>query len=430
VSNQKSGIKILDWLGKLFNTDEPEDDLAQQLVEKEEQLALANALSQIAISSSDLNDLCEGFGAELRHLLSIDWAAIALIDDSTGALRFSPLSAKIRSSWELGDSIPLKGTPVAWLAVNQSALLEPDLKQENRFRTGIALVRERIRSVVYMPLFAHKQIFGALIVGSRKPDVYGDRELKLLKYAVSQLATAIENSRLFQESRKRTELQADFITALAHELKTPLTPIRASSQLLAEELQEGVESSHARLADNIFQSADTLDRKLSGMLELARVQSAGFKLELEVVDVAPLIVEVVERVRPEFRQKEQLLELRLPERLPPVKANREKLRRVLLNLLANATRFSPFGGEIKVAVEKRGSEIWVEIQDSGAGFSPQELDSLFDVYHAGGADRQRIPEMKLGLALSKRLMELQKGRLSVQSTAGKGNAFGLSLRID
>jgi signal transduction histidine kinase len=399
-------------------------------VEKEEQLALANALSQLAISNSDLNDLCEGFGAELRHLLSIDWAAIALIDDSTGALRFSPLSAKIRSSWELGDSIPLKGTPVAWLAVNQSALLEPDLKRENRFRTGIALVREGIRSAVYMPLFARKEIFGALLVGSRKPDVYGDRDLKLLRYAVTQLATAIENSRLFQESRKRTELQADFITALAHELKTPLTPIRASSQLLAEEFQQSVESPHARLADNIFQSADTLDRKLSGMLELARVQSASFKLELESVDVVPLIEEMVERVRPEIRQNGQVLDLRLPESLPPVKANREKLGRVLLNLLTNATRFSPFEGELGVRVENRGSEIWIEIQDSGTGFSPQELDSLFDVYHASGADRQRIPEMKLGLALSKRLMELQKGRLWVQSTAGKGNTFGLSLRID
>lgn len=430
MGSQAMKDRVLDWSRRLFDSMKgSSDDAASQLDEREEQLALANALSQIGISSSDLKELCEGLAGELGKLVSIDWATIALMDSSTNLLHLSPLSEKIEGAWESEDTVPLEGTPVAWLASNECAMLEPDLKEESRFRTGTALLKRGIRTLLYMPLFSQKKVFGALMLGSQRPNAYGERELKLLKYAVTQLAVAIENSRLFQESRKRTELQADFVTALAHELKTPLTPIRASSELLAEELQGGNGNSQARLAENIAQSATHLDTKLSLMLELAKVQAPSFKLKLERLGIKPLLEKAVGQARPAAEAKNQTLNVVLPASLPRVRANRNQLERVLATLLSNATKLSPSGGNINLTVRKRGGEVVVEVEDSGNGFTAEEVENLFDVYHPTGADRQRVPEMKLGLALSKRLVELHKGRMWVQSSPGKGSTFALSLPL-
>jgi signal transduction histidine kinase len=419
----------VDWLRRLSkNKKELSKDRAKEVEEREEQLALANALSRIVLSSSDLNELCKGFVDELRELVPIDWAAIALIDSFMDVLRLSPLSAKISSNWELGDTIPLADTPVAWLAKSQQAILECDLKRESRFGTGASFLKQGIRTIVYMPLFSCKEVFGGFIVGSHCPNAYGERELKLLKYATTQLALAIENYRLLQENREGIKQRAEFIAALTHELKTPLTPIRASGELLAEELQKDPQTPRAKLAENIVRSAYTLDSKLSEMLELAKAQSPTFALQLKRLDIKSLLDKVVTQLRPIAQSKGQPLNMELPLPLPPVKADMQQLERVLLNLLSNAIKFTPPGGSITLRVRKQDSELVIMVQDSGAGFSPEKLKNLFKTCYYAEPERQRAVEPRLDL--SKRLVELHKGRMWAESKVGKGSTFAFSLPLD
>ena len=165
--------------------------------EKEEQLALANELSRIVLTSSDITEIGQGFAFELKELMPVSWAAISLIERARGFLHFFPLSPKLDSNWELGDSISLDDTPVAWLAGNKKALVESDLKQGSRFWTGAYWLKHGIRAIVYMPLFSGGEVFGSLIVASNHPRAYGDRELKLLKYAAGQLAAPVRHSEQF-----------------------------------------------------------------------------------------------------------------------------------------------------------------------------------------------------------------------------------------
>lgn len=421
----------VDWLRRLSkNKKEPSKDGTREMEEREEQLALANALSRIVLSNSDLDELCEEFASELRELVSIDWGTIALIDNSMDVLHLSPLSAKISSTWELGDTMPLASTPVAWLAKNQQAMLEPDLKLESRFSTGASFLRQGVRTIVYMPLFSRREVFGGLIVGNCRPNAYGERELKLLKYTTTQLALAIENSRLFQESRESVKRQAEFIVALTHELKTPLTPIRASGELLAEEIQKDPQNPQTKLVENIVRSAYSLDNKLSEMLELAKAQSPTFKLRLKHLDIKSLLDEVVAQLRPIAQSTGKSLNLELPLSLPPVKADRQQLKRILLHLLSNAFKFTPPGGSITLKVKKQDSELVMMVQDSGAALSPEELKNLFETYYYAEPERQRVVELRLGLDLSKRLVELHRGKMWAESKVGKGSTFALSLPLD
>ena len=232
--------------------------------EKEEQLALANMLSKIILSSSNISALTEGFAKELKRLMSIDWGAIAWIEEGD-TVCFLPLSSKISLPPDFESTLPLERTPIAWVRENKRALLEPDLSKASQpWSVSFLgkLGKQETRSMVLMPLFSGSEAFGSLIVGSRKPNVYRERELKLLKYATSQLALPLVNSLLLHER----------VSTLARDFRTPLTPVVASSGLLVEEFQSEPESAEAKLSQNIYRGAQELQTKLSKLVEAGKTR--------------------------------------------------------------------------------------------------------------------------------------------------------------
>jgi transcriptional regulator with GAF, ATPase, and Fis domain len=189
---------------------------------KEEQLALANALSRIVLTNPDITEMGRGFAFELRQLMPISWAAIGLIEDSESVFCLFPLSPKLDSDWEPGSSIPLDNTPATWVVQNRKALLEPDLASESRFWTGAHWLNKGLRTVVHMPLFSGGIVFGCLIFASTQPQAYNERELKLLKYATSLLATPIRYSELFAsatEVKPGSRIQDEWMTRTEQTLR-------------------------------------------------------------------------------------------------------------------------------------------------------------------------------------------------------------------
>jgi len=167
--------------------------------ETEEQIGLAHRLSKVLLSSSNLDEIGSGFTLELKELMSMDWGAIGLIEESQRLVNILPLSSKLKSDWEAGNSVPLEGTPVAWVAQKKKALLEKDLQKESLFWTGEYWLKKGLRTITYMPLFTAGEVFGAVIFASLSPRAYGERELRLLKYTTAQLSFPILYFRLAQQ---------------------------------------------------------------------------------------------------------------------------------------------------------------------------------------------------------------------------------------
>jgi len=175
------------------------------LGEEGKQLVLVDSLSKAILSCSEGNDLCRRFATELSELMEIDWAAIAIINKPKDAVYLSPLSREISSTLDLGDKMLLSGTPIAWVAENKCAAAEPDLTQESRFWTGIFWLKQGIRSLVYLPLFWQREVYAVLVLGSKKPGIYQEHELKLLRYAASQLAVPLKSFQLMEERQRQEE---------------------------------------------------------------------------------------------------------------------------------------------------------------------------------------------------------------------------------
>jgi PAS domain S-box-containing protein len=235
-----------------------------------------------------------------------------------------------------------------------------------------------------------------------------------------------------QEKKLRQELEAEvqrrieFTRALVHELKTPLTPVLSSSDLLLSELKE--EPWHS-IAQNIHRGAANLNKRIDELLDLAKVEIGALQVNPKLVDSLLILKESADDMSALVLSNSQAFVVDIPPALPPIWADEERLRQVILNLLINASKFTPEGGTITLKARVEGQSLIVEIQDTGPGITESEQQRLFQPYHRQNSDIERLSGLGLGLALSKNLVELQGGKIWVKSQVGKGSTFGFSLPL-
>jgi len=221
-----------------------------------------------------------------------------------------------------------------------------------------------------------------------------------------------------------------FIDTLSHELKTPLTSIIAAAGLLAEELESTGDESYQKLIQTIIHNANNLETRLAELLDIVKTGSGRLQLQVEPVDMRSLLQGIGWQISPLIHGKEQKLNMDLPASLPIIHGDGQRLEQVVLNLMTNATKFTPKGGNITLRARKQDSGLVIEVQDNGVGISQEQQASLFKPYSRLSADRQRHPGLGLGLALAKQVVELHRGRIWVASEAGKGSTFSFSIPLD
>ena len=398
------------------------------------ELAIVNTLFGIMKSNRDTNEAFADSVNELRQVVDVDWASVILIRDEEA--HFFALSSKKGSDWKAGDIVSMDRVGLAWLVDNKKALVEPDLTQERRFPADQYLRRRGLRSVVYLPLLDKGEVFGALIIASIHPSAYKKKELAFLEHISSHVAGVIKIIQIYEEEvEKRKKLESEererlqFLNALAHELKTPLTAIVASAGLLMEEIDDKAGSPRVRLTENIIRAIEKLEARLSELLDMARIGIHGFKLDLELLDPLPLVQNVVSELLPVAVERKQALTLVAPEGIPMLWVDKQRFEQILVNLVTNAIKFTWEGDSIEVRIKKAGGELVVEVEDHGPGITSEEQERVFQPYYRIEADRQRFTGLGLGLALSKQLVELHRGRLWVLSEYGIGSIFAFSLPI-
>ncbi len=240
---------------------------------------------------------------------------------------------------------------------------------------------------------------------------------------------------LYAEERKvRQEIEAEmkrrleFMRAVAHELKTPLTPILASIETLTDELQD---ERSLKLARNIGQGAASLDKRVDELLDLARGEVGMLQLRLESSDLRPMLRAVADNMTPLALANGLSLIAHLPPNLPKVRADVTRLEQVLTNLMHNAIKFTPRGGKVTLSARDHGTSIIVEVKDTGPGMSEAQKKHIFEPYRRPEQGlRVRPYGMGLGLALCKMFIDLHEGQIWVRSRLGKGSTFGFSLPVE
>jgi len=237
-----------------------------------------------------------------------------------------------------------------------------------------------------------------------------------------------EQVRLRGQSKEKVSL----IDATIHELKTSLTAIIVSSELLADELQPDKESTTGRLIQSIIRNAHGIDERLSLLSEIARLRDGDFRAQPEPVEIKQVIHSVTTQLYPLTQNKKQSLTLEAPDSLPSVSVDRQYIGEILRNLLTNASNFTPERGQITVIVRQDGNNLIVQVQDTGIGIPAEEQERVFQPYYQVNLGKVHDTEQTgsgLGLAIVKFLVELHGGKVWLKSTVGQGSSFFFSLPL-
>ncbi|MFC2016164.1 PAS domain S-box protein [Chloroflexota bacterium] len=231
---------------------------------------------------------------------------------------------------------------------------------------------------------------------------------------------------LRQELEAEIEKRIQFTRMLVHELKTPLTPMIASSDLLMEEIPDGI---LFQLARSINQGALTLEKRINVLLDTAKGELGVLELVRTETDLLDLLHRVAEDTTPLAYSRNQVLSVELPVSLPKVLVDGERLHQVVVNLLDNSFKFTSRGGKITLRAKKKGDAIIVEVEDTGSGIPLYQRKHLFEAFYHVKGQNEHGRGLGLGLALSKLLVELHGGKIWVESQEGKGSKFGFSVPL-
>ena len=244
---------------------------------------------------------------------------------------------------------------------------------------------------------------------------------------ITDLAQKIEelsllNARLQEMDRMRTE----FLAMISHDLHTPLTAIKGSLEVLVNE-NVGMELGR-ELLGIAQKNTDRLFRLVSDILDLARFEAGRLDMRREPLDVVVVLRGTMDRLHRLAQEKEIGLSLEAGEGLPPVLADALRVEQVCTNLLGNALKFTPRGGQVTVAARELPTEILVEVRDSGMGIPAGHLDRIFDrFYRVPMPAGEEVEGTGLGLSICKAIVEEHGGRIWVTSTLGQGSTFSFTL---
>jgi signal transduction histidine kinase len=254
------------------------------------------------------------------------------------------------------------------------------------------------------------------------------------KDELGDLAASFESMALQLQELDR--MKEDFVSAVTHELRSPLGAIESYLNLIKEEVRDGLPSQvWQSYLERLRLNTERLTRFVNDLLDVAALERGRMRLHLEGIDLTDLLQEVLSFYAPMLNERKMNWQFIPPERPSRrVRADREKIRQVLVNLLSNAMKFTPEGGAISLGVDdpEKASFVRVFVRDSGLGIAPEDHARIFQKFEQVSAARAQAKGQKgtgLGLAISKQLVEMHGGTLSVESQKGEGSCFSFTLPV-
>ncbi|HEY8470149.1 MAG TPA: HAMP domain-containing sensor histidine kinase, partial [Longimicrobiales bacterium] len=232
-----------------------------------------------------------------------------------------------------------------------------------------------------------------------------------------------ENARLYAEARRATRVRDEMLAFVSHDLRDPLHTIELSAGLL-EAITPLDEETARKQLEIVKRSVQRADRLIDDLLDVARLEAGTFSLECGPVASVEVAREALELHRGQAEKEGERLTAALPERLPDVWADRDRLLQVFSNLLGNAIKFTPRGGRIELGAEAADEHIRFWVRDTGPGIPPDQLPHVFDPFWQA---KRRRGGAGLGLAIARGIVEAHGGRIHAESELGMGTTIWFTI---
>ena len=402
------------------------------------QLTVLQDINRAATSTLDLDGVLNLLLDKIDVLLPYAASGISLFNRGTGKLERltirnldeKALQATLeKSEGGLGRIVLENKAPLVIRNVQKDARLPP--VAEFYIKYGFV-------SYLGLPLIAKGEVIGVLSLLTREEHEFSPEEIEFISTLAGQAAIAIQNSELFEQTKKQAaelekakEMQADFDAMIAHDLRSPLTATLSTATMLEDGLFGTVTEEQKKWLVKVQSNIRNLVDLVNDFLDLSKLEAGHIQLSKEKVHMDQLIRESADNYLALAGEKKISLQTRIDPALPHINADPRRLDQVLSNLLSNAIKFTPEGGEIEVgAACENGVEARLWVKDTGMGIPPEETEQIFQKYRqASSAKEAKEKGTGLGLVICKMIVEAHGGKIRVESEEGKGSTFTVTIPL-
>ncbi len=423
--------------------------LFQELEARTRELAQSvgelRALGEVAQAVSSTLDLQTVLSTIVAHAVQLSGTACGIIyeyDEPTQEFH-------LRATYQMEDELvkAYQATPLRFGqgATGQAAETRmpyqiADLHHEHELATrGMRPILFRLgyQSLLAVPLLFDQKIVGALTIYRRETGSFAPEVVNLLRTFATQSVLAIQNARLFREIEdKGRQLEvanrhkSEFLANVSHELRTPLNAIIGFSEVLGERLFGELNEKQAEYTEDILSSGRHLLSLINDILDLSKIEAGRMELEVTTFHMPDAIENALLLIRERASRHGIKLERIIDDRLGDFTGDERKVKQVLVNLLANAVKFTPEGGRIKVEARLGDSAVIISVTDTGMGIAPEDQEAIFEEFRQVGSNyAQKREGTGLGLSLTRKFVEMHGGKIWVESELGKGSTFTFTLPI-
>ncbi|MGQ0549628.1 MAG: ATP-binding protein [Armatimonadota bacterium] len=422
-----------------------------------ERLEVLHKTDQAILTAQSPEAVADAALRQIQNLVPCQRVSLALYDFTANEIR-------VLATRSLGENPAEAGTRISFEAIGnfdetldvlrKGKVHTADLQALSRPTPFIqAMKAAGMRYVTVVPLMAQGQLIGSLSLTTDSPGPMAPEYLDVAREVADQLAVAIQHAQMREdlqqhaavleqrvaertvelekarhEADRANKAKSEFLSRMSHELRTPLNAILGFAQIL--EMDSLNPDQRESVADILKGGRHLLDL-INEVLDIARIEAGRLAISLEPVAVQEIVKEALDLTRPLAAQ----MDIRLDgEPAGPderhVTADRQRLKQVLLNLLANGIKYNRRGGMVTLSYQEApGDRFRILVTDTGLGIPPERLERLFTPFERLGAEQTGVEGTGLGLALSKRLVEAMGGTLGVKSTVGQGSMFWVELAV-
>jgi len=373
-------------------------------------------ISRELASTLDLNALLQGIVHAAADLCNAEAASILLYDMGKQELYFQA-ATNLDEPLRRGIIVSMDSL-AGWIIKEQQPVLIADVSQDAR-HGGEVTTSFATRSLLGVPISTKHKVVGVLEALNKRSDQFTTQDQDLLMALGAQAAVAIENTRLFQQS--------DLIAEFVHELRTPIAALSTAAHLIPR--QEISEEQRQRIYHTMLSETNRLSEMASSFLDVARLESGRVKFEPDIFRISVIVKDCISVVNNSLTEKHLNINVDVPKTLPLLKADRNKIKQVILNLLSNAIKYTPENGAINISGKASDKEMVLIVNDTGHGIPPEGLTHLFEKFYRVPGTAHLAPGTGLGLSICKKIIEGHGGRIEVTSEVNLGTTFKVYLPI-
>jgi signal transduction histidine kinase len=411
-----------------------------ELTRSVQELTALSDVSRALSSTLDLDAVLQTIVARANQLAAADGCSVFEYDEATEAFHLRATNNLDEEVVHLARQTPIRrGEGVQGrMAVTRQPVQVPDIADEDAYHGPLrdVLLRTGTRAVLAIPMVREDQLIGGLTVNKKRPGEFPPEVIDLLRTFATQSALAIQNARLFHEIEVKSrqlevasQHKSEFLANMSHELRTPLNAIIGFSEVLSERMFGELNEKQDEYLKDIHASGQHLLSLINDILDLSKIEAGRMELELTDFNLPVALDNALTLVRERAGRHAIALHITVDERLGQVRGDERKIRQVVLNLLSNAIKFTPDGGRINVRAVPDDGGVEVSVSDTGLGIAPEDQEAIFEEFRQVGTAAKKVEGTGLGLALSRKFIELHGGRIWVHSQVGAGSTFTFTIPV-